>query len=85
MPSSSPTTTVRLCRGRLDHELRPLGERLLRGFDVPVGVFELVCAGDGGSGLPGPLATVADAPLIGRRSELLRVGLVLEAVAGARR
>jgi tetratricopeptide (TPR) repeat protein len=73
--------TVRLCRGRLDHELRPLGERLLRGFDVPVDVYELVCAGDGGSSFPAPLATVAESPLIGRRSELLRVGSALEAVA----
>ena len=34
-------TTVQLARGRVAHELHPLGERRLRGFDVPIEVFEL--------------------------------------------
>ena len=34
--------TLRLCRGRSRHELRHLGERVLRGFDIPVEVYELV-------------------------------------------
>ena len=63
--------TVRLCRGRLDYELRAMGERLLRGFDVPVEVYELVCDGDGGGSLPAALVQVADAPLIGRRCRAL--------------
>ena len=73
--------TVRLCRGRLSHELRSVGERLLRGFDVPVEVYELVCGGDGGGSMPAALVTAAEVPLIGRHSELVRIRSLLDAAA----
>ena len=34
--------TVRLSRGRFEHTMTLVGERILRGFETPVDVYELV-------------------------------------------
>ena len=44
--------TVRLSRGRSSHPLRFVGERVLRGFESPVEVYELVLEGAGDASLP---------------------------------
>lgn len=74
--------TVRLSRGRSSHPLRFVGERVLRGFESPVEVYELVLAGAGEASLPAALAVAASASLVGRRVELARTRTMLEAVAG---
>jgi class 3 adenylate cyclase/tetratricopeptide (TPR) repeat protein len=72
--------TVRLCRGRSNRELRLVGGRVLRGFDVAVEVYELISA-RGGDSLPPVLAQAVGGPLVGRHAELARVGSPLGAVA----
>jgi class 3 adenylate cyclase len=72
--------TVRLSRGRSGHQLRSVGDRVLRGFEVPVAVHELV-GEDADRSLPSALAVAASAQLVGRRVELTRTGVLLDAVA----
>jgi class 3 adenylate cyclase len=74
--------TVRLSRGRSSHRLRLLGERVLRGFESPVEVYELVLEGVGEVSLPAALAVAASVSLVGRRNELAQTQAMLEAVAG---
>ena len=45
--------TERLSRGRSDRVLRPAGGRVLRGFDVPIEVYELVADGEGDDSVAG--------------------------------
>ena len=73
--------TVRLGRGRGGHELRALGPMVLRGFDEPIDVYELVAEGAGGLSLPPPLEQAAAGALIGRRVELDRALSLLDRVA----
>jgi class 3 adenylate cyclase/tetratricopeptide (TPR) repeat protein len=73
--------TVRLSRGRAGHELRHLGPRVLRGFDKPIDVYELVAEGAGGLSLPPPLEHAAACALVGRRVELDRASSLLDRVA----
>ena len=73
--------TVHLSRGRSDHELLLVGDRTLRGFEVPVGVYELVVRSDGDRSLPTALAQAASSPLVGRRALLSRTASMLETLA----
>ena len=73
--------TVHLSRGRAGGRLRSVGERLLRGFEEPVEVFELLDDTRLGASLPAPLEQAADAPCLGRRQELDRLMSTLEPVA----
>jgi adenylate cyclase len=61
--------TVRLSRGA-SHPLRFVGERVLRGFETPVEVYELVLEVAGDASLPAALTVAASAALVGRRAEL---------------
>ena len=72
--------TERLSRGRSDHVLRPVGGRVLRGFDEPIEVYEMVLGGDGEASLPTALRLAGQAPFVGRRGELAHLGRVLDAV-----
>ena len=74
--------TVRLSRGRSSHPLRFVGERVLRGFETPVEVYELVLDGAGDVSLPAALTVAASAALVGRRAELAQTRAMLAAVAG---
>ena len=74
--------TVRLSRGRTDCAVRSLGERILRGFEQPVEVYELVTVDDGGGPLPAALVSAASSPLVGRRVELERAASMLNRVTG---
>ncbi len=78
--------TVRLSRGRSNHLLRLVGERTLRGFDVPLEVYELASDKNPRDALPPPLAQAAGAPLVGRASETARARALLGTVVdgGAR-
>ena len=75
--------TVRLSRGRTDCAVRSLGERILRGFEQPVEVYELVAVHDGVGPLPAALVSAASSPLVGRRVELERAASMLNRVTGA--
>ena len=77
--------TVRLSRGRTDCAVRSLGERILRGFEQPVEVYELVTVDDGVGPLPAALVSAASSPLVGRRVELERAASMLTASLEARR
>ena len=73
--------TVRLSRGRSSHPLRFVGERVLRGFESPVEVYELVLEGAGELSLPTALGR-GGKRLVGRAAR--RIGAdrtMLEAVA----
>jgi len=72
-------TTVQLARGRLSHELQPLGERRLRGFDTPIEVFELPPPKN--DDVPAALAGVLPAMFVGRGVELAAGKRLLEALA----
>ena len=72
-------TTVQLARGRVAHELRRLGERRLRGFDVPIEVFELAPPKD--DEVPAALANVVPATFVGRSLEVAAGKRMLEAIA----
>jgi class 3 adenylate cyclase/tetratricopeptide (TPR) repeat protein len=71
--------TVRLSRGRSEHHVRLVGQRILRGFDTPVDVYEMVL-GDSDVSLPTALRLVASAPFVGRSTELAHLGRVLDSV-----
>jgi tetratricopeptide (TPR) repeat protein len=73
--------TVRLSRGRSERTLRLVGERVLRGFEVPVAVYELAAEHEDRS-LPSELAVAGNVPLVGRRGELARTVSLLKTVAG---
>jgi class 3 adenylate cyclase/tetratricopeptide (TPR) repeat protein len=72
--------TARLSRGRSRHHLRLAGQRILRGFDAPVEVYEIVLGGDGEVLLPNALRLAGNAPFVGRRAELAHMGRVLDAI-----
>ena len=57
--------TERLCRGRSSYELRPVGARVLRGFETAIEVFELI-HDVGASGRCQTLWPSYDGPLVGR-------------------
>src|SRR5262245_47837871 len=76
--------TVRLCRGRSHHTVRLIGERTLRGFEVPIEVYELIVELGGDLSLPTALAVAASSRLVGRRPELARIGSLLEGVAAGK-
>jgi class 3 adenylate cyclase/antitoxin (DNA-binding transcriptional repressor) of toxin-antitoxin stability system len=73
-------TSVQLSRGRSAHEVRCVGERVLRGFESAIVVHELVWRVDG-LGLPSTLAGAQFKPLVGRDAELARTSKLLDEVA----
>jgi class 3 adenylate cyclase/tetratricopeptide (TPR) repeat protein len=72
--------TVRLGRGRSERHVRHLGQRVLRGFDAPVEVYELVLGRDAEMELPALLRLVADTPFVGRHAEMAHLCSVLDGV-----
>ena len=73
--------TVRLSRGRSDHELRLLGRRVLRGFADAIEVYELVTARGDGRVLPAAMTHAAASALVGRGIEFARAKVMLDEVA----
>ena len=73
--------TVRLSRGSSDHELRPLGRRLLRGFADEIEVYELVAARGDSRGLPAAMTQATADALVGRGAEFGRARSMLDEVA----
>jgi class 3 adenylate cyclase/tetratricopeptide (TPR) repeat protein len=71
---------VLLAGPRLNHELRDVGRRVLRGFQHGVGVHELVARAPVSS-LPPGIVQALDGPLVGRHVELARLAAMLQDVA----
>jgi tetratricopeptide (TPR) repeat protein len=72
--------TARLSQGRTEHSMRSVGERTLRGFDHAIEVFELVVDAGEASPVPPPLVRAAELPMVGRRTELERLEMLLDDV-----
>src|SRR5207253_1722790 len=69
-----------LARGRSGHLLRYLGDRLLRGFDEGVDVYELLWRNNEATSLPRALKATT-APLVGRDAEVRGGESLLDAAA----
>jgi tetratricopeptide (TPR) repeat protein len=77
-------TTAVLARGRTPYELHSLGERRLRGFDIPIEVCEVTPPPD--DGVPAALAAAVPLQMVGRTPELGAGDQLLESlVAGTSR
>jgi class 3 adenylate cyclase/tetratricopeptide (TPR) repeat protein len=73
--------TVQLSRGRSNHDLCPLGPRVLRGFNDPIGVHELAVRDGAERPLPSALAQAAGERLVGREVELVSTETMLDGVS----
>jgi class 3 adenylate cyclase/tetratricopeptide (TPR) repeat protein len=71
-------STVQLSRGRSSHNLRSIGPQVLRGFDDPIGVHELIVAVGSERPLPSALAHAGGELLVGREGELARADTLLD-------
>ena len=76
--------TERLCRGRSSHELRPVGARVLRGFETAIEVFELIDDVGAEWPMPNALAQLMDGPLVGRDADLEKARALVDSSAGGR-